>query len=80
MLRDVPWLQWLVASIFIFCVGLSLAELGSAAPTSGGVSLTTIPSSRLFTYLGYSCISGLIHWHHRGQGTSYRGSLDVSSA
>jgi hypothetical protein len=34
-----PLLQWLVASIFIFCVGLSLAELASAAPTSGGVRL-----------------------------------------
>jgi hypothetical protein len=30
--------QWLVASIFILTVGLSMAELASAAPTSGGVS------------------------------------------
>jgi len=29
--------QWLVASSFILTVGLSIAELGSAAPTSGGV-------------------------------------------
>ncbi|KAF9238376.1 amino acid permease-domain-containing protein [Melanogaster broomeanus] len=29
---------WAVASIFILCVGMSMAELGSAAPTSGGVS------------------------------------------
>ena len=31
-------LQWAIASICIFVVGLSLAELASAAPTSGGVS------------------------------------------
>lgn len=30
--------QWLVASIFVLCVGMSMAELASAAPTSGGVS------------------------------------------
>ena len=29
--------QWLVASIFILFVGMSMAELASAAPTSGGV-------------------------------------------
>ncbi|KAG5340636.1 hypothetical protein C0989_000993 [Termitomyces sp. Mn162] len=28
---------WAVASVFILTVGISLAELGSAAPTSGGV-------------------------------------------
>ncbi|KIY52604.1 amino acid transporter [Fistulina hepatica ATCC 64428] len=32
---------WLVASIFIFLVGLSLAELASAAPTSGGLYFWT---------------------------------------
>ena len=31
--------QWLVASLFILCVGLAMAELGSSAPTSGGVSV-----------------------------------------
>lgn len=30
--------KWLVASLFILCVGMSMAELASAAPTSGGVS------------------------------------------
>jgi amino acid transporter len=30
-------IQWAVASIFILVVGLSMAELASAAPTSGGV-------------------------------------------
>ncbi|GME99781.1 unnamed protein product [Ambrosiozyma monospora] len=29
--------SWLIASIFIFCVGLSISELGSAIPTSGGL-------------------------------------------
>ncbi|KIM51757.1 hypothetical protein SCLCIDRAFT_1219882 [Scleroderma citrinum Foug A] len=28
---------WLVASLFILCVGLAMAELGSSAPTSGGL-------------------------------------------
>ncbi|KAF7776414.1 hypothetical protein Agabi119p4_4807 [Agaricus bisporus var. burnettii] len=51
---------WLVASIFIFCVGLSLAELGSAAPTSGGLYFWTYslasPWSRNFLswIVGYS--------------------------
>jgi len=29
--------QWLVASIFVLTIGMSMAELASAAPTSGGV-------------------------------------------
>ncbi|GMG18960.1 unnamed protein product [Ambrosiozyma monospora] len=29
--------SWLIASFFIFCVGLSISELGSAIPTSGGL-------------------------------------------
>lgn len=29
--------KWAVASFFILCVGMSMAELASAAPTSGGV-------------------------------------------
>ena len=33
-----PDIQWAVASIFILFVGMSMAELASAAPTSGGVS------------------------------------------
>ncbi|KAL4071559.1 amino acid/polyamine transporter I [Scleroderma yunnanense] len=28
---------WLVASFFILCVGMAMAELGSSAPTSGGL-------------------------------------------
>lgn len=35
-------LQWAVASIFILFVGMSMAELASAAPTSGGVRLMPI--------------------------------------
>ena len=35
---EVKLFQWLVASLFILCVGLAMAELGSSAPTSGGVS------------------------------------------
>ena len=30
-------LQWAVASLFIVVVGMAMAELASAAPTSGGV-------------------------------------------
>ena len=36
-------LKWVVASIFILCVGMSMAELASAAPTSGGVRATLTP-------------------------------------
>ncbi|KAH7909980.1 amino acid/polyamine transporter I [Hygrophoropsis aurantiaca] len=32
---------WAVASVFILCVGMSMAELGSAAPTSGGLYFWT---------------------------------------
>ena len=32
-------LQWAVASFFILSIGMSMAELASAAPTSGGVSV-----------------------------------------
>ncbi|KAI0027526.1 APC amino acid permease [Vararia minispora EC-137] len=32
---------WAVASLFILCVGLSMAELASAAPTSGGLYFWT---------------------------------------
>jgi amino acid transporter len=39
--------QWLVASIFILTVGLSMAELASAAPTSGGVSLVYLHTTDL---------------------------------
>ena len=31
-------LQWAVASLFIVSIGMAMAELASAAPTSGGVS------------------------------------------
>jgi len=31
-------LQWVVASLFVLCIGMSIAELASAAPTAGGVS------------------------------------------
>lgn len=31
-------MQWAVASLFVLFVGMSMAELASAAPTSGGVS------------------------------------------
>jgi amino acid transporter len=29
--------QWLVGSIFILFIGMAMADLASAAPTSGGV-------------------------------------------
>ncbi|KAF8130357.1 amino acid/polyamine transporter I [Boletus edulis] len=32
---------WAVASFFIFCIGLSMAELASAAPTAGGLYFWT---------------------------------------
>ncbi len=34
-------LQWAVASVFILFVGMSMAELASAAPTSGGLYFWT---------------------------------------
>lgn len=35
-------LKWFVASIFILFVGMSMGELASAAPTSGGVRLIPV--------------------------------------
>jgi len=40
--------QWLVACIFIMLIGLSMAELASAAPTSGGVSPLLLRSTRWY--------------------------------
>jgi amino acid transporter len=42
---------WALASFFILFIGMSMAELGSAAPTSGGVGAlyyicTFLPSNR----------------------------------
>jgi hypothetical protein len=39
--------QWVVGSIFILFIGMSLGELASAAPTSGGVSITCMDASLL---------------------------------
>ncbi|KAF8130355.1 amino acid/polyamine transporter I [Boletus edulis] len=32
---------WVIASLFILCIAMSMAELGSAAPTSGGIYFWT---------------------------------------
>lgn len=37
------FLKWFVASIFILFVGMSMGELASAAPTSGGVRHVPVP-------------------------------------
>jgi len=73
--------QWLVASLFILTVGLSIAELGSAAPTSGGVrppwcTIFCIHHSSPLQ----SSISGPICMH-RANGERFSvGSLDVRNA
>ncbi|KAF8553643.1 amino acid transporter [Imleria badia] len=57
---------WAVASLFILCIGLSLAELGSAAPTSGGLyfwthSLSSPRCRNLLAWIvGYSNTIGSI--------------------
>ncbi|KJA15150.1 hypothetical protein HYPSUDRAFT_80625 [Hypholoma sublateritium FD-334 SS-4] len=57
---------WLVASVFIFIVGLAMAELASAAPTSGGLYFWTYslasPSYRnaLCWIVGYANTIGSI--------------------
>ena len=43
--------QWLVASILVLTVGLSMAELGSSAPTSGGVSTLCKGRNYILTFL-----------------------------
>ncbi|KAG1744390.1 amino acid permease-domain-containing protein [Suillus lakei] len=57
---------WAVASLFILCVGMSMAELGSAAPTSGGLyfwthSLSSPRCRNLLSWIvGYSNTIGTI--------------------
>ncbi|KAI9431849.1 hypothetical protein H4582DRAFT_2062277 [Lactarius indigo] len=43
---------WAIASFFIFIVGLSVAELASAAPTSGGMPIPLGPSLRSLQLTG----------------------------
>ncbi|GJJ13305.1 hypothetical protein Clacol_007557 [Clathrus columnatus] len=47
---------WLITSLFILTIGLSMAELGSAAPTSGGLYFWTYPYTRnlLCWIVGYA--------------------------
>ncbi|KAK5164463.1 GABA-specific high-affinity permease [Saxophila tyrrhenica] len=58
--------SWFLASMFIFVVGLAMADLGSAMPTSGGLYWWThyfaSPSSRnaLSFLVGYSNTLGLV--------------------
>ncbi|KAF8797704.1 amino acid transporter [Phlegmacium glaucopus] len=57
---------WLVASIFVMTIGLSMAELASAAPTSGGLYFWTYSFSTprwrnlLCWLVGYSNTVGMI--------------------
>ncbi|KAG8218026.1 amino acid/polyamine transporter I [Butyriboletus roseoflavus] len=57
---------WAVASLFILCVAMSMAELGSAAPTSGGLyfwthSLSSPRCRNLLSWIvGYSNTIGSI--------------------
>ncbi|KAG1744393.1 amino acid/polyamine transporter I [Suillus lakei] len=57
---------WAVASLLILCVGMSMAELGSAAPTSGGLyfwthSLSSPRCRNLLAWIvGYSNTIGTI--------------------
>ncbi|KAG2047467.1 amino acid transporter [Suillus hirtellus] len=57
---------WAAASFFILCVGMSMAELGSAAPTSGGLyfwthSLSSPRCRNLLAWIvGYSNTIGTI--------------------
>lgn len=73
--------QWAVASLFILCVGMSMAELGSAAPTSGGVSLSGLRDMVVVTDVDdHSYTSGHTLCHLPGVGIFSPGSLGVSSS
>ena len=43
---------WVVASLFILCIGMSMAELASAAPTSGGVCSSS-PYFLIYTHIEF---------------------------
>jgi len=57
---------WLTASVFLMCIGLAMAELASAAPTSGGLYFWTYSFSSprwrnlLCWLVGYANTMGLI--------------------
>jgi amino acid transporter len=54
-------IQWLFACAFIMCIGLAMAELASAAPTSGGVCPSSYHRYRHDLSQVSSCIIGPIH-------------------
>ncbi|KAA1473607.1 hypothetical protein DENSPDRAFT_872903, partial [Dentipellis sp. KUC8613] len=61
-----PVAMWAVSMVFLTCIGLAMAELGSAAPTSGGLYYWTYTFSsprykNLFSWIvGYCNSLGLI--------------------
>jgi len=61
-----------VASIFVLFIGLAMAELASAAPTSGGVCI-------IFSFLfrTNNFIFGPTHWLLHDGEMLYAGSSDV---
>jgi len=70
--------QWLVASLFILCVGLAMAELGSSAPTSGGVGALLQGNPNCFlTSNVRSFTTGRTLFPHLAGGTCSAGSLGV---
>ncbi len=72
---------WLVASVFILFVGMSMAELGSAAPTSGGVSTYLLCITRECSsspnYSLFSFTSGRTPYPRPAAETFFLGSLVV---
>lgn len=69
--------QWVIASGFIMCIGLAMAEFASAAPTSGGVCRRRCCCYKLDSTKS-SCIIGLTHLPLHGVAIFWHGYLAVS--
>ncbi|KAG6914602.1 hypothetical protein DXG01_016378 [Tephrocybe rancida] len=46
---------WLVASVFVLAIGVSMGELASAAPTSGGANANTIGAISAISSIDWGC-------------------------
>ena len=71
---------WLSASILILFIGMSMAELASSAPMSGGVCISVLSTCLYLLMSPLSFIIGLIRCTHRDPEISLLGLWDVGLA
>jgi len=75
---EVKLFQWLVTLLLMLCVGLAMAELGSSALTSGGVSALLQGKLQYFLMFNIcSCTTGCMLSPHLTGKTCSAGLLGV---